>query len=122
MNALSSGRLEISLKGQFQNIVATLPGYLPSSDELPFFLLTAHYDSKFQSPGANTDGSGIAVLLELVRVMSQYEWPLDIQFLIFNGEHALGSDLGSKEMSSLYALDDREIYAAFIGDSYAYDP
>jgi len=120
MTALSNNRMEISLEGQFQNIVATLPGYLPSSDELPFFLLTAHYDSGLQSPGANTDGSGVAVLLELVRVMSQYEWPLDIQFLVFNGEHALGSDLGSKEMSSQYALDDREILAMYNVDTILY--
>jgi len=120
MTSLSNGRLEISIQGQLQNIVATLPGFLPSSDELPFFLLTAHYDSPSNSPGANTDGSGIAVLLELVRVMSQYEWPLDIQFLIFNGEHALGDDLGSKEMSNQYALIDRELLAMYNVDTILY--
>ena len=120
LSTLSNNRLEITLEGQFKNILAVLPGYLPSSEELPFFLLTAHYDSLAQSPGANTDGGGIAVLLELVRVMSQYEWPLDIQFLIFNGEHAMGSNLGSKEMSNGYALDTREIYAMYNVDTILY--
>ena len=82
MTELSNGRMEISLEGNFKNIVATLPGYLPD-DELPIFIVSAHYDSAGGSPGANTDGSGIAVMLELVRIFSKYEWPLDIVFLIF---------------------------------------
>lgn len=116
MNSLSNGRIEISLEGTFQNIVATLPGYLPG-DDLPIFLISAHYDSNSGSAGANTDGSGIAVILELVRVMSQYEWPLDIQFLIFNGEHALGGNLGSNEMSNQYALSGVDILAMYNVDT-----
>ena len=116
MTSLSNGRIEISLEGTFLNIVATLPGYLPG-DELPIFVVTAHYDSAAGSPGANTDGSGIAVILELVRVLSEYEWPLDIVFMIFNGEHALGGNLGSKEMSNQYSLSGVEVLAMYNVDT-----
>ncbi|MHA1863912.1 MAG: M28 family peptidase [Candidatus Thorarchaeota archaeon] len=116
MTMLSNGRLNISIEGTFMNIVATLPGFLPG-DDLPIFVLSAHYDSADDSPGANTDGSGIAVMLELVRVMSKYEWPLDIVFMIFNGEHALGGNLGSKELSNQYAVSGVEILAMYNVDT-----
>jgi hypothetical protein len=116
MNSLSNGRLDIALKGTFLNIEATLPGYLPGED-LPIFVISAHYDSSSGSDGANTDGSGVAVILELVRVMSQYEWPLDIVFLLFNGEHALGGNLGSNEMSNQYVLSGVDILAMYNVDT-----
>lgn len=80
---LSKGRIEIEEIGSYKNIVGRLPGYLPGKN--PAFAISAHYDSPENSPGANCDGSGIAAVLELVRVMSQYEWPLDIYFIAFNG-------------------------------------
>ncbi|MHA1422883.1 MAG: M28 family peptidase [Candidatus Thorarchaeota archaeon] len=116
MDSLSNGRLEITLEGTFMNIEATLPGYLPGED-LPIFVISAHYDSNSGSPGANTDGSGVAVILELVRVMSLYEWPLDIVFLVFNGEHAIGGNLGSNEMSNQYVLSGVDILAMYNVDT-----
>ncbi|MFW9767907.1 MAG: M28 family peptidase [Candidatus Thorarchaeota archaeon] len=98
MDELSQGRLEIEIIGNYDNIVAKLPGYLPG--EQPVFAVTAHYDSPDQSPGANTDGIGIAAVLTLVEVMSQYEWPLDIYFMVFNGLHPAAPSFfmeGSKE-------------------------
>lgn len=88
MMEVSSGRIEIELIGDYMNIVGRLPGYLPSNDN-PVFVVSAHYDTVEMSPGANDDASGIAVLLELSRIMSLYEWPLDIYFVAFNGAHAL---------------------------------
>ncbi len=116
MTILSNGRLDISIEGTFMNIVATLPGFLPG-DDLPIFVISAHYDSADGSPGANTDGSGIAVMFELVRIFSKYEWPLDIVFMIFNGEHALGGHLGSNEMSNQYSLDGVDILAMYNVDT-----
>jgi hypothetical protein len=85
MVQLSQGRLEMEVIGSYGNIVGRLPGYLPGDN--PVFAVTAHYDSPDYCPGANTDGSGIATVLILIEVMSQYEWPLDIYFMIFNGLH-----------------------------------
>lgn len=116
MTKISNGRLNISIEGTFMNIVATLPGFLPG-DDLPIFVISAHYDTADGSPGANTDGSGIAVMFELVRVLSKYEWPLDIVFMIFNGEHALGGNLGSKELSNQYALSGVEILTMYNVDT-----
>lgn len=116
MTSLSNGRIDIALEGSFMNIVATLPGYLPGED-LPIFIISAHYDTNSGSAGANTDGSGVAVVLELVRILSKYEWPLDIVFMLFNGEHALGGYLGSKEMSNQYVLSGVDILAMYNVDT-----
>jgi len=37
-------------------------------------LLNAHFDTTLGSPGASDDGSGIAVMLEIIRIMSQQSW------------------------------------------------
>ncbi|ORX49385.1 hypothetical protein DM01DRAFT_1338070 [Hesseltinella vesiculosa] len=37
-------------------------------------LVNSHYDTTIGSPGATDDGSGTAVMLELIRVMSQRDW------------------------------------------------
>ncbi|MGY5864750.1 MAG: M28 family peptidase [Candidatus Thorarchaeota archaeon] len=79
---VSNGRIEVSLVGSYDNVVGRLPGYLPGDH--PVFVITSHYDTVEGSPGANDDASGVALVLELARVMSQYEWPLDIYFCAFN--------------------------------------
>ncbi|MFW9767908.1 MAG: M28 family peptidase [Candidatus Thorarchaeota archaeon] len=102
LEELTHGRIEIELIGQYANVIGKLPGYLPGDH--PAFIVSAHYDSPSGCPGANCDGSGIAVMLTLARVMSQYEWPLDIYFMAFNGLHPHGilwSDFyeGSQEVA-----------------------
>ncbi|HEX8335231.1 MAG TPA: M20/M25/M40 family metallo-hydrolase [Pyrinomonadaceae bacterium] len=49
-----------------QNIVARVPGTEPGGKAI---LLTAHYDSVPNSPGASDDGSGVVVLLETLRAL-----------------------------------------------------
>ncbi|MCC5914466.1 MAG: M28 family peptidase [Balneolaceae bacterium] len=49
-------------------------------------LIGAHYDSVFGSPGANDNGSGVAVLLALARYFSESTPPLNLRFLFFANE------------------------------------
>ena len=79
---------EIELK----NVVATLKGVDPDDDRI--LVVGAHLDSRAGrgsdnvsfAPGANDDGSGIAALLELVRIMSAQSYPATIKFVAFTGE------------------------------------
>ncbi len=74
-----------------QNIVATLPG---DGTHPGVIVITAHYDSRAGdpndgfsfAPGANDDGSGVALLLEMARVMSGRSWEQTIIFLATSGE------------------------------------
>ncbi len=80
-----------------ENIEATLHGTDKSSDEI--YIITAHYDSWPRSPGANDDGSGVATILSMAKIMSQYSFNHSVCFLLFDGEEQglLGSYAYSKE-------------------------
>ena len=67
-----------------QNIVATLHGSDISSDAE--FLLSAHYDTRRTSIGANDDASGIATILAIAQICSQYHFNFTIRFVALSGE------------------------------------
>jgi len=69
--------------GTVHNIVARLPGTLPTRA----VLLVAHYDSVAVAPGAADDGGGVATLLETARSLTAGPAPRnDIVFLFTDGE------------------------------------
>ncbi len=94
LNNLSNGRIQTEIIGEFKSVVGCLPGYLNAG---PVMMVGGHYDSVPAGPGANDDGTGVAAALELARVMSQYDWPLDIYFGFWNAEE-IGL-LGSREVA-----------------------
>lgn len=67
-----------------ENVIATHPGSDPSSDAV--FIICAHYDTIKSSPGANDDGSGIAIMLTIAKILSQYSFNHTIKFIAFSGE------------------------------------
>ncbi len=105
LEELSRGRIETETIGNCLNVVGKLPGYLPG--ENPAFAISAHYDTVAGSSGANCDGSGIATVLELARVLSKYEWPLDIYFIAFNGLYTMNGMEGSPQVANEF--NQREI-------------
>ncbi|RPI01839.1 MAG: Zn-dependent exopeptidase M28 [Ignavibacteriae bacterium] len=48
----------------------------------------AHYDAFKDSPGANDNGSGVAVVLALIRHLRKMEWNYSIDFCFFDQEEA----------------------------------
>lgn len=81
---ISNSRLDIEIWGSWYNIIGKLPG--SAGNAAPAFMVGAHYDTVPDAPGANDDGSGVATCLELVRVMSKYNWTNDIYFCFWNAE------------------------------------
>jgi len=64
---------------------------LPGCEEGPVLLLVAHYDHLGPAdagfyPGANDNASGVAVLLETARLLSQRKYPFELRFLFSDGE------------------------------------
>ena len=111
LSLLSNGRIEVETIGNHFNVVGRLPGYLPGDH--PVFCVTAHYDSPQGSPGANGDGSGIAAVLSLARMLSQYEWPLDIYFIAFNGLYTFDFMTGSPEVANAFQSREIDILALY---------
>ncbi len=86
-----------------KNVVATLKGTDPADDRI--IIISAHLDTRATlpndstsfAPGANDDGSGVAAILELVRIMSSRKFSATIVFMAVSGEeHGL---YGSKKMA-----------------------
>jgi len=65
-----------------QNVIVTKPGTAVPNK---YLLLSGHYDTA-AGPGANDNGSGIAVMLEVARVLSEVETGLSVRFVNFSGE------------------------------------
>jgi Zn-dependent M28 family amino/carboxypeptidase len=55
-------------------------------------VLGAHYDSKRPSPGANDNGSGVGIVLELARVLKSRRLAPTLVFVFFGAEEMIGSD------------------------------
>ena len=72
------------IRYQCQNVIATLNGTDPTSDAI--FIICAHYDTTETSPGANDDGSGVAAMLAIANICSQYSFNHTIRFIAFSGE------------------------------------
>jgi Zn-dependent M28 family amino/carboxypeptidase len=68
---------------QFRNIVATRPGLRHPDERL---LVVAHYDTVEDSPGADDNASGVAVLLELARVLAPVEFHRTVHLVAVNLE------------------------------------
>ncbi len=68
--------------GSFEdrNVIATLPG-----DEY-IIIVGAHIDTVEDAPGADDDGSGVAAVLSVAKVLSRYSFSHTIKFIIYSGE------------------------------------
>ncbi len=67
-----------------RNVVATIPGMDCSSTVE--YLITAHYDTSNGSIGSNDDGSGVAAILEIAKILSRYSFLHTIRFIAFSAE------------------------------------
>ncbi len=75
-----------------KNVMATLKGADPNDDRV--FIISGHLDSRasdvmdanIDAPGANDDASGVAAIMELVRIMSRQAFPATIIFVAVSGE------------------------------------
>ncbi|MEP0823524.1 MAG: M20/M25/M40 family metallo-hydrolase [Ignavibacterium sp.] len=84
-----SGRVRVPTN--IVNVVATLSG---TSAPERMIVVGGHYDSRASdpldavsdAPGANDDGSGTALVLELARVMADQKFDATIVFIAFAGE------------------------------------
>lgn len=79
-------------RAEIGNVMATLQGTDPADNRV--FIISGHLDSRaldvmdatIDAPGANDDGSGVAAVIELARIMSQRSFPATIIFVAVSGE------------------------------------
>jgi len=69
---------------EIANVIGTLPSANPKNQSK--IVVGAHFDTVSNSPGADDDGSGTALLLEVAKVLSQFKFNCTIEFVAFNAE------------------------------------
>jgi hypothetical protein len=130
--AASNGRMTVELQSFIQpvasripvptritNVVATLRGSV-TPDRL--YVVTGHYDSRVtdvmdatsDAPGADDDASGVAVVLELARVLSRRAPEATIVFAAVAGEEQ--GLYGSDHLAQSYQDAGADIQAMFSND------
>jgi Peptidase family M28 len=113
---------------QITNIIATLKG---TASPERFYVVTGHLDSRCtdvldftsDAPGADDDGSGVAVVLELARVFSAHQFPGTLIFATVAGEEQ--GLYGSAFMATQMNAAGNDVQAMFsndiVGASRAFD-
>jgi len=81
------------------------------------------FDLESKAPGANDDGSGIAAVLELARIMSQHEWKNTVVFIAFTAEEEglVGSTLYARKAHKENQIIDAVLNNDIIGDDTSGD-
>ncbi len=91
-----------------RNIVGVIPG---TETGAGIVLIGAHYDSvsiafedgNAYAPGANDNGSGVAAMIEMARIMSQRQHRATVMFVAFSAEEI--GRLGSIEFVNNYLIN-----------------
>lgn len=112
------------------NVVATLPGTMPEAADRHYYVI-GHYDSRASdpmdadsdAPGANDDGSGTAVVLELARVLADAKLDATVVFMATAGEEqGLLGARAHAEAAAASSIDVRAVLSNdIVGDPTAPD-
>ncbi|RDV14360.1 M20/M25/M40 family metallo-hydrolase [Pontibacter diazotrophicus] len=112
---------------EMANVMAILKGTDPNDDRV--IIVGGHLDSratdvmdaKSKAPGANDDASGVAIVMEMARVMASKQFPATLIFVAFQGEEQglYGSthlaERAKKENWNLVAMLNNDI----VGNSFS---
>lgn len=104
-------RRDETFKPEWVNIIVEIPGRgrgAANTNEPPkaddpiarqVLLVTAHFDAVPNSPGADDDGSGVATVLEMARVLRDRPMQRTVRFVLFNLEEV--GLVGSRQYAAL---------------------
>ena len=105
---------------EMANVMATLKGTDPNDDRV--FIVGGHLDSRVtdvmdatsKSPGANDDASGVAIVMEMARVMASKQFPATLVFVAFQGEEQ--GLFGAKHLAERAKKEDWNLVAMLNND------
>jgi aminopeptidase YwaD len=83
-----------ALGGTYNNVIGTLrPPWAAFRGSRPPLIIAAHYDTVQDTPGADDNASGLAVMLEAARALSRVRLTREVRFIAFclEEEDLLGS-------------------------------
>jgi hypothetical protein len=109
----------IPVPTQITNVIATLKG---TASPERFYVVTGHLDSRCSdvddftsdAPGADDDGSGVAVVMELTRLLATHQFPGTIVLAAVSGEEQ--GLFGSTFMANQMAAAGNDVQGMFSND------
>src|SRR5579863_7766052 len=109
----------IPVPTQITNVIATLTG---TASPARYYVVTGHLDSRVtdvldftsDAPGADDDGSGVAVVLELARLFATRQFPGTLVFATVAGEEQ--GLFGSAFMAAQMAAAGNDVQGMFSND------
>ncbi len=86
-HSFNSGSVETEIFGAYKSVIGVLPGKLSNTSN-KIVVIGAHFDTVPTTTGANDNAGGVALVLEVARVLANYSGHFnhDIYFVAFNGE------------------------------------
>ncbi|MCK5606846.1 M28 family peptidase, partial [Candidatus Pacearchaeota archaeon] len=100
-------------KEEFFNV----EGFLRGRTDLyqPTLLITSHYDTVYSTPGADDNASGVAIMLEVARVLRELNYSKHIRFVSFNLEEFSPSlQMPIRKIGNQYGIFDEDFrYASW---------
>ncbi|NJN48968.1 MAG: M28 family peptidase [Alkalinema sp. RL_2_19] len=109
-----------SLDQTFENLIVEIPG---KSRPKEIVVVGAHYDSAFDSPAANDNGSGVAATLELARSYVSRKPSRTVRFVFFVNEEPpfnWTNDMGSLVYAKSCKARDENIVGMFSLETIGY--
>jgi Zn-dependent M28 family amino/carboxypeptidase len=102
--------------GTSDNVIADPPGFDPVE---PHVIVGAHLDTVAVAPGAEDNGSGVAVLLELARMAAGRPLAIPVRFIAFGAEEPRGRGdalhhFGSRQYVAALAAEQRAAVQAMV--------
>jgi hypothetical protein len=87
-------QLDQGTRYNLKNVICDQYHGSTGSENDHYILISAHYDSRMEdinqtnarAPGADDNGSGVAAVLELARILSRLDLENNMQFVLFSGE------------------------------------
>ena len=110
----------ITTDSKLANVMAVLKGTDPQDKRV--LIISGHMDSrasdvmnsKIDAPGANDDGSGVAAMMELSRIMSKRSFPCTIIFVALTGEEQ--GLLGARHLADSARVSNWKVMAMLNND------
>ena len=102
------------------NFIATLPGRV---DPSRIIIVSAHYDSfsneaQTRAPGADDNASGVAVVVELARILRNYRFDFTVKFIAWGAEER--GLVGSRYHAQAAQQRQDRIIATIVADMVGY--
>lgn len=104
----------------YRNIIATTDGI---NSKKEWLIIGAHYDSAVDSPGADDNGSGVSVMMEVARILREVAFIKNIKFVAFTLEEPQPFSLNFLIGSSHFVKKMKKLkyrYSAIILESVGY--